>query len=30
MAADAGDFGAKLLVRGRILALATHLQSIQE
>jgi mono/diheme cytochrome c family protein len=30
MAADAGDYGAKLLVAGRILALATHLQSIQE
>lgn len=26
----AGEYGAELLVRGRILALATHLESIQE
>lgn len=29
-AAEAGDMGAELLVRGRILALATHLEAIQE
>jgi mono/diheme cytochrome c family protein len=27
---ETGEYGAELLVRGRILALATHLESIQE
>jgi hypothetical protein len=30
IAPDTGEYGAELLVRGRILALATHLESIQE
>ena len=30
IAPSTGEYGAELLVRGRILALATHLQSIQE
>jgi mono/diheme cytochrome c family protein len=29
-ASEAGDYGAEVLVRGRILSLATHLQAIQE
>ena len=30
IAPDTGEYGAELLVRGRILALATHLEAIQE
>ncbi|MBY6203075.1 cytochrome c [Maritalea mobilis] len=30
LAPEIGEYGAELIVRGRILALATHLESIQE
>lgn len=29
-AAEAGDYGAEVIVRGRILSLATHLEAIQQ